>query len=189
MSAYLLTAPAAEPLSLADAKAFLRVEHSDDDAIITSLVASARNHVEALTRCGLITQTWRIVLDRWPDNGRVAPRLGPLRSLIAARVFNESNVASPIDVTSFVVDRAGGAIAAPCWSLPVPGRAIAGIELDVAVGFGDAAADVPAALLNAIRMLVAHWYENRGLVAIGQSVAMMPASVNAAINSYRVPSL
>lgn len=188
MSAVLLTAPAAEPLSLADAKAFLRVEHDDDDAIITSLVASARNHVEALTRCGLITQTWRIVLDRWPENGRVAPKLGPLRTLIAARVLNEAGISNSLDVASFVVDRAGGVIAAPCWSLPVPGRATAGIELDVAIGFGDAA-DVPAALLNAIRMLVAHWYENRGLVAIGQTVAMMPASVNAAINSHRVLSL
>ena len=63
MSAILLTAPAAEPLSVAEAKAFLRVEHDDDDAMIASLIAAARNHVEALTRCGLITQTWRIVLD------------------------------------------------------------------------------------------------------------------------------
>ena len=60
-----MTAPAAEPLSLADAKVFLRVEHDADDAIITSLIASARNHVEALTCCGLITQTWRIALQRW----------------------------------------------------------------------------------------------------------------------------
>jgi hypothetical protein len=88
MSAVLLTAPAAEPLSLTEAKAFLRVEHDDDDAIIASLVASARNHVEALTRCGLITQTWRLALDRWPDNGRVAPKLGPLRALVAARVVD-----------------------------------------------------------------------------------------------------
>ena len=48
---------------------------------------------------------------------------------------------------------------------------------------------MPPALLQSIRMLVAHWYENRGLIAIGQSVAMMPASVNAMISSYRVLSL
>jgi uncharacterized phiE125 gp8 family phage protein len=127
MSAVLLTAPAGEPLSLADAKAFLRVEHDDDDAITTSLIASARNHVEALTRCGLITQTWRIGLDRWPDNGRVAPKLGPLRALLAARVFNEAGVPSSLDVGGFVVDRAGGVIAAPSWSLPIPGRGTAGV--------------------------------------------------------------
>lgn len=87
MSAYLVTAPAAEPLSLADAKAFLRVEHGDDDAIIASLIVAARNHIEALTRCVLITQTWRLVLDRWPDGGRIVPRIGPVRSVVAAGRF------------------------------------------------------------------------------------------------------
>lgn len=188
MPAYLVTAPAAEPLSLADAKTFLRVEHGDDDAIIASLVAAARNHVEALTRCALITQTWRLVLDRWPDGGRIVPRIGPLRSLTAVRVFNAAGDASEIDPEIFVIDVAAGALAAPAWSLPLPGRSVAGIELDIEVGYG-AAGDVPQRLLQAIRMMVVHWYENRGLIAIGGSVAMMPASVNAMIASHRVLSL
>ena len=189
MPAFLLTAPAVEPLSLADAKAFLRVEHDADDAIITSLVSAARNQVEALARCALITQTWRLVLDRWPESGRIAPRLTPLRAVNAARVFNAANEARSIDPEVFVTDRVAGVIAAPGWSLPPPGRSVAGIELDIETGFGDAAGDVPPKLLQAIRMLVAHWYENRGLIAIGQTVAMMPASVNAMISSHRVLSL
>lgn len=189
MPAFLLTAPAAEPLSLADAKGFLRVEHDADDAIITSLVSAARNHVEALTRCALIAQTWRLVLDRWPDGGRIKLRIGPLRSLAAVRVFNAAGEASTVDPEAFVIDRAAGVIAAPGWSLPPPGRSVAGIELDIEMGFGETPSDVPPRLLQAIRMLVAHWYENRGLIAIGQSVAIMPASVNAMIASHRVLSL
>ncbi len=73
--------------------------------------------------------------------------------------------------------------------MPLPGRAVRGIELDVTVGYGDTPADVPQVLLQAIRMLVAHWYDNRGLVSIGASVAMMPPSVNAMIASHRVLSL
>ena len=38
-----------EPLSLADARAFLRVEHEDDDALIGELIAAARVHLESLT--------------------------------------------------------------------------------------------------------------------------------------------
>jgi uncharacterized phiE125 gp8 family phage protein len=124
MSAYLVTAPAAEALSLADAKAFLRVEHGDDDAIIASLIVAARNHIEALTRCVLITQTWRLVLDRWPDGGRIVPRIGPVRSVVAARVFNAAGEASEIDPEIFVVDAAAGALAAPAWSLPIRGEAL-----------------------------------------------------------------
>ncbi len=115
MSATLLTAPAAEPLSVADAKAFLRVEHDDDDAVIAALIAAARNHVEALTRLGLLTQTWRIVLDRWPGRGRLMPRLGPLQSVAAARIYHEANVASVIAAARFAADPAGGNKAAPGW--------------------------------------------------------------------------
>ena len=189
MSAILLTAPAAEPWTVAEAKSFLRVENDDDDAIIGALISAARNQVEALTRRGLMTQTWRLVLDRWPPDGRVAPRLAPLRSVIAARVYDAANNAGSIDVEQFFVDTAANVIAAPGWSLPPPGRGTAGIELDLEIGFGDNAADVPEVLRHAIRTLVAHWYENRGLAAIGQTVAMLPGSVSAMIASYRVLSL
>jgi len=187
--AFLLTPPALEPLSLLEAKNFLRVEHDADDVLIASLVSAARNHVEAMARSALIAQTWRLVLDRWPDDGRIAPRIGPLRALSAARVFDAVGEGRELDPDMFVVDRAANVIAAPGWSLPVPGRSVAGIELDIEAGFGEAASDVPPRLLQALRMLVAHWYENRGLIAIGQTVAMMPATVNALIASHRVLSL
>jgi uncharacterized phiE125 gp8 family phage protein len=63
MSSLLLTAPAVEPLSLAEAKAFLCVEMPDDDDLIGALVAGSRIHVEAQTRRALITQSWRLAID------------------------------------------------------------------------------------------------------------------------------
>src|ERR1700712_1273735 len=125
MSAILLTAPAAEPWSVAEAKSFLRVEHDDDDAIIGSLISAARCHVEALTRRGLITQTWRIVLDQWPDDGRITLRMGPVRPVVAARVYDLPTVANTLDVGLFDVDAAANVIASPCWALPIPGRSAA----------------------------------------------------------------
>lgn len=189
MPATLLVPPAVEPWSVAEAKNFLRVEHDEDDAIVASLISAARNHLEAQTRRALLTQTWRFVLDAWPDDGRFSPRMGPLRSVTAARVFDYANNASALDIETFVVDAAANAIAAPCWALPVPGRSVAGIELDVMLGYGALATDVPDVLRHAIRMLIAHWYENRGLAAIGANVVMLPASVGAMIAPYRMLSL
>jgi len=189
MSALLLIPPAAEPWSVAEAKAYLRVEHGDDDAIVASLIAAARGHVEALSRRALLVQRWRFVLDTWPANGRFSPSMGPLRSVIAARVFDAAGNAHSIDVATFVVDAAADVIASPGWSMPLPGRGSAGIELDVELGYGAGASDVPDALRHAIRMLVAHWYENRGLAAPGASVAMLPASAAALIAPYRMLSL
>ena len=48
---------------------------------------------------------------------------------------------------------------------------------------------MPDALRHAIRMLVAHWYETRGLAAIGANVAMLPAGLGALVAPYRVLSL
>jgi uncharacterized phiE125 gp8 family phage protein len=187
MSAILLIPPSAEPWSVAEAKAFLRVEHGDDDAIVASLIAAARGHVEALSRRALLVQRWRFVLDAWPSDGRFRARMGPLRSVIAARVFDAAGNAHSIDVATFVVDAAADLIASPSWSMPLPGRGTAGIELDVELGYGAGASDVPDALRHAIRMLVAHWYENRA--ALGAAAPMLPASAAALIAPYRMLSL
>jgi len=48
---------------------------------------------------------------------------------------------------------------------------------------------VPEPLRQAIRLLVAHWYENRGLVAIGREIAVLPETVAALIAPYRVLAL
>ena len=42
MPSILLTGPAAEPITLAEAKQFIRVEHDDDDDVIAALIAPYR---------------------------------------------------------------------------------------------------------------------------------------------------
>jgi uncharacterized phiE125 gp8 family phage protein len=189
MSSLLLTAPAVEPLSLAEAKAFLRVETSDDDDVITALIAAARLHVEAQTRRALITQSWRIAFDCWPADGWLSIVPAPLQVLAAARVYDANNVAQALDVSAFVLDKGASALIFAPWALAAPGRFAAGIELDVTVGYGDAAVDVPQPLRQAIRLLIAHWYENRGLVTTGANYSPLPQTVAALIAPYRMLSL
>ena len=186
MSSFLLVPPAVEPLTLAEAKEFLRVAHGDDDDFITALITGARSHVESQTRRALITQTWRLVRDAWPADGRIEVRPAPLQSVVAARVFDLDGTPQDVDAQAFVVDQASSLLAFASWSLPAPGRA-AGIEIDVSVGYGEEASDVPEPLRQAIRLLIAHWYENRGLLTSGQGT--LPASVAALTASYRMLSL
>lgn len=84
----LLTGPSIEPITLAEAKAFLRVEHNDDDAMIKALIAGARAQIEWHTRRIMNTQTWRPVRDAWPASGQINLPSLPLRSLIAVRIHN-----------------------------------------------------------------------------------------------------
>jgi uncharacterized phiE125 gp8 family phage protein len=191
MPSILLSGPAVEPATLAEAKAYLRVEHDDDDDVIAALIAGARVHVEIETRRALITQSWRIVRDAWPTGGRIAVLPAPLQALTAARVYRLDGTTQALDTAVFIV----GAASAPAvlsfifGALPAPDRVAAGIELDIEAGYGDAPIDVPGDLRQAIKSLVAHWYENRGLIAAGQAVAVLPASVAAMLAPYRVLSL
>ncbi|HND40602.1 MAG TPA: head-tail connector protein, partial [Accumulibacter sp.] len=59
-------APASEPISLSEAKAHLRVDISDDDALITALITAARQFAETECTRALITQQWQLVLDAFP---------------------------------------------------------------------------------------------------------------------------
>ena len=88
MSSILLTAPVAEPLTLDETRAFLRVEHADDDALITSLITAARLQAEAETRRAFVTQTWRMAFDDWPASGRIDVRPAPLQAVTGARIFD-----------------------------------------------------------------------------------------------------
>jgi uncharacterized phiE125 gp8 family phage protein len=191
MSAILLNAPSSEPISLVEAKLYLRVEHDDDDDLIAALIAAARVQVEAQTRRALITQTWRLVRDAWPAGGALPILPVPLREVTAIGVYDADGMIHALDVEDFQVDRASApAMLTYLRGAPrAPDRLRAGIEIDIEAGYGDAGVDVPEPLRQAIRLLVAHWYENRRIIASSGEAASLPASVSALIAPFRVLSL
>lgn len=186
MAAILIEPPATEPITLAEAKAFLRVEHDDDDNLVSALIVGARREVEAAIRRVLITQTWRIVLDRWPSSARIVSPVNPLASLVAARVKAADGAPAELDPASFTLDTASvpGVIAFERANVAEPGRTLAGIELDVVAGYGTAAA-VPEPLRQATQLLIARYYEHRDRIETDE----LPATVAALLAPYRVVSL
>ena len=126
MSSILLTPPAAEPLALDEARAFLRLDTHDDDEIVVALIAAARLHIETQTRRALITQGWRLTLDAWPADGRIAVRPGPLRDLTAARVTDLAGNATALDPQHFVPDLGACELVVAPWAVMQPTRLAAG---------------------------------------------------------------
>lgn len=97
MISYLLAGPESEPVSLLEAKRFLRIddENEAEDGLIGALIAASRIHVEGVTGRALIAQGWRAVLDAWPGDRQVRLPVGPLMTLTAVTTYDEDGEAGP----------------------------------------------------------------------------------------------
>jgi uncharacterized phiE125 gp8 family phage protein len=187
MALVLTSGPAAEPVTVSEAKAHLRIDTSSEDVLISSLILTSRLHVEAALGLALINQTWMLVLDDWPADGHVEIPIAPLQAVSAVRVKNAAGATSLVPATSYLVDIASKPPRL-VWNntSPItPGRTVGGIEIDLSVGFGASAASVPAPLKHAVLMLTAHWYEHRDPVEIGSTAARIPDAVTDLIQPFR----
>ena len=174
MSLQLNTPPAAEPVTLDQAKAWLRVESgADEDALIAALIPAARARAEWHTGRAFVTQSWTLWLDR--AGPCIEIPLAPLQSVTSVTLYASDGTPSVLDGGAYTVaDQRLLLAAAPTSLRPADGVAVA-----FTCGYGDAA-DVPAPIASAILLLVAQLYEHRG-----GDAAPMPDSALALLAPYR----
>jgi uncharacterized phiE125 gp8 family phage protein len=183
MTLTLIAGPAAEPVSLAEARAHLKLDATDEDALLGALVTAARTLLEAETRRAFMTQSWRLTLDEWPA-GALALPLAPVAGVTAVKVAALSGAMIEMDPGFYEVDAKGeppriAAKRGQAW--PMPATRLAGISVDFEAGYGTAA-DVPMPLRQAVLLLASHWFENREPVGDGVE---LPLTVSALVARYR----
>ncbi|MCZ8182084.1 MAG: head-tail connector protein [Beijerinckiaceae bacterium] len=179
----MIEGPALEPVSLAEARLWLRVEDPAEDELIAGLAVAARLMVEAEIGQVLLGQTWRLIGHAWPADGRIPVRTGPVLAVRGGRVFHREGHVSELPPAAFRLLPFTDPPVIEALLTPLPGRPSAGIEIDLRLGHGEAAADVPAQIRLAIRRLVALWYENRG--EGGESQPGMPPQIRALLRPFR----
>jgi uncharacterized phiE125 gp8 family phage protein len=191
MALVLTSAPAAEPVTLAEAKAHLRLDHAGEDALIATLITTARLHIEAALGLALITQSWSYRLDAWPSGGSIVLPLRPVQSMGAVRVTAADGTVATLAPEGYLLDGASVpprlVATAPPW--PRPGLVVQGIEMAFTAGYGNAASAVPPPIRQALLLLVAHWYEHREPVLIGGAAAPVPDTVATLLAPYRMVRL
>lgn len=185
MTPLALTPPAFEPVSLAEAKLFLRLDAADEDELLGTLITASRLMIEAAAGRMLIDQTWRIVLDRWPESGEIRLPLSPVSMIVAARVFDILGTPQPVEAGRLVLDAScDPPVIRVAGELPEIGRARSAVEIDVVAGYGSTPAAVPAPLRQAVLRLTTRWFEQRGDV-VGRDAAVLPAGIAALVAPYR----
>lgn len=192
MPLILMSGPAVEPVSLSEAKLHCRIDSETEDTLLSSLILAARLHIEQQLDLALISQSWSFYLDQWPENDHVELPLAPLMNVQSIKTYNAADEATSVDLADYSIDTASRRprIAFNSGvSQPFPGRSINGIGIAFTAGYGAAADDVPMPIRQALKMLVAHWYEAREPVVIAQHAESVPATVASLIAPYRSAKL
>lgn len=159
----LVTDASIEPVSLADMKEFMKVDLSDENDIITSMIKSARISIENYCGIGLITKTYDYYFDEASDVIKIP--LPPLQS-VTTFVYNNTSY-SETEISSsnykvFTFDRfEGEIIKLPTYTYPSDIPSYRAFRIRYVNGYGDVATDVPSTILEALKLTVSHWFENR----------------------------
>lgn len=192
MPLILTAGPSVEPISLDEAKAHCRIDTGAEDTLVSSLVLAARLYVEQSLSLALIRQSWSLYLDAWPDKNSVELPLSPLISVDAIRLYGQTGCYTTIDPGQFFIDtvsRRPRLVRGEGQAWPIPGRNANAVEIAITAGYGATPDDVPMPIRQAIKLLIAHWYEAREPVVFGQDANMVPLSVSSLIKPYQAVKL
>ncbi len=164
MARNLKTPPGEEPVTLAEAKAFLNVGDSSEDAWISQLIVAVRRACEMWTSRALVTQTWTWWLDRFPVTAnREAPRSGyyqlpvdhfdqhtrqldiplpPLQSVTSITTYGRDHIGTVFPASNYFVDvesEPGRIVLNSAAFWPTGLREANAVEVEFVAGFGSAA--------------------------------------------------
>lgn len=166
------TDPASEPVSLDEAKTQLRVDASDEDAHITSLISVARRKVEQETGRVLISQTVKAYWDKWPSGNALCLPLYPAASITSVEYIDEDGASQTWASSNYTADLVGmqpRIVANPDVDVPDLGDYLNAITVTYVAGQSTAGA-VPAELKHAILTTLTLLYERREDMKLNDNV-------------------
>lgn len=104
MAYKVITAAATEPVSLADAKLHLRVDHADEDVMIESLITAAREFAEHYTGRALATQTLEMALDSFPgSSGEIELEMPPVATVSSVKYTDTAGVEQTLESSKYAL--------------------------------------------------------------------------------------
>lgn len=187
MQVSLITGPAVEPLTDVQAAAQARLNDDPDELdLLAGYVAAARAHVESYLRAQLITQTWRLSVSTLGRGVRLP--FWPVQSVDQVTYVDQDGARQTLAADQYRLQWHDGEVyLVPGYGVSWPAHRVdaGSIEIDVVAGFGDAGADLPPDVLQAVRLLVAHSIEHREAVITGTISGALPLGVRALLDPHR----
>jgi len=189
-------APVSEPITTAEAKEHLRVDHSNDDTYIDSAIATARRLVESRTGKALLTQTHRMMFDGFPRRvfesfSRVTHDIKllspPLQSISSIQYIDTDGATQTLSASIYTVDTAskpGRVLPAFGETWPIVQSGVPNsVIIEYVCGYASASA-VPEDIRHAVKFIVSHLYENREHVVIGTIASVLADTLDALLSDH-----
>ncbi len=186
MSAKLISPPAKLAVSLTDAKANLRIPASDTalDAVIQAWLMGVIEYAEHLMGRALVSQTWRVSLDAFPDAIKL-PR-PPVASVTSVKYYDANNALQTLDPALYEMD----SMAEPCRILATPGVAWPAtyarnnaVIAEVICGYGDDETTTPPAIKLYILAKLAEQFDPSG---IPEKDSVQATFIDHLLDRYRI---
>lgn len=193
MQLRVVTPPAGEPLELAFVKTQLKVKHASEDALLTSLIMTARQHLEGVDgKTGtlgraLLNQQLELTIDGFPRCGLIDLQRGPVSAVDGIEYLDGNGDWQDLDAAIYTADlhslvarvrrRYGKE-----WpqTLPEPQS----VRITYTAGYGADAADVPMPIRQAMLLLIGGWYALRSPNSTGPTAESL--AVDALLLPYRL---
>ena len=186
MAIDIVTPAASEPITLTEAKNFLRVDHSDDDTLISALISASREMCEQYTRRILVTTTIDEYFDKFPMNrwenlsNLIYLSRGPVASITSVKYVDE--IGSEVTITSdqYIIDT----ISEPARIQSTAGWfAAAGVVNQVIVRYvvGTDVSSIPKPLIQGMMLVISDLYDQRN-----DRVKALPTASEYLWNPYRI---
>lgn len=145
-----------------------------EDDYLSALITAARQYCEDSQNRAYITQTWELAFDYWPGTIIDIPK-GNLQTIDSVKYKNSAGVITTLAATTGYVYSARGLLGrlTPAYGKSWPSFTaypLDAVVIEFMCGYGDTAADVPMKVIQAMKLLISHWYENR--LPLSQTMAV-----------------
>jgi uncharacterized phiE125 gp8 family phage protein len=202
MSLQIITPPAAEPVTVAEVKARLRLTNAVDDAMIASHITAAREFAEKVTRRSLAYKSFAFFMDGFPcPSDPIRVPVPPLIAVSAIKYLDATLTQQTWDAAEYFVAAMQSPaliVAKPGFIYPCAGPVPGAVEIDFTAGYGyagDAQAQPPIApgpvcpehLKEGIRQLAVHIYAHPQAVT-SEGLKEAPLALMALLSANKVYS-
>lgn len=145
--------PVTEPLSLAEAKLYLRVDGSAEDALIMDMIVAVREAAEEYLHKSLVTQSWTLTCKDYAPSC-VALAKGPVQSISQIKTRDRNGNENTVNVALYHLSAVKDAVHFESALLAHE------VVISYVCGYGGAE-DVPAAVRQGMLLHLAALYEDR----------------------------